>query len=195
MKKTGIIIVLALLFGLTTLAEAQIVVTSTTASTIHLEKNNSGREQGFVVRPEFGIGLGYAARPFLVDINGTIVYQFNPFFSIGGGLGYDYNDLPNEGCSMAFMPLFINARAYFCDKTWSPFFDLKIRSVIPLTKHVGYYYGSYFETYPEGISYTGTLGVQHKYLDLGLTGGYLDIHKDLGGMILTFSIAYNFQFK
>ena len=56
MKKARIIIVILVLLGAASLAEAQIVVSQTTASTTRFHEK-SGREKGVVIRPEGSVGF------------------------------------------------------------------------------------------------------------------------------------------
>lgn len=208
MKRTRIIMAMLVLFGMSTLTEAQIVVTSTTASTTHIkaEKTKSGREKGLVIRPEAGAGVGIIS--VLAEINGTVAYHFSPYFAIGGGLGYDYESYYLDCVSRpSTMPVFANARVYFCDRKWSPFLDLKIGYNIPITK--GVRTNSYMtESHTIfGFNIGGTLGIQYKNYDFGITFRQLEIYYDYdsysyGNTIdyysspaIMFSIAYNFQLK
>ena len=190
MKHTIIIMAMLMLLGAASLAEAQIVVSSTTASTI---REKSGREKGLVIRPDLGAGWGVAYGPLLVEINGTIAYQLNPYLAIGVGLGYDYDRYGDN--NLSFLPVFVNARAYFCDRKWSPFLDLKIRYVTNINKVETYQYGYLSETYVKGLSYGGTLGVQYNNFDFGVSGYFLDVHKDMSGWAFTINVGYNFQLK
>lgn len=58
MKKVSIIMIMLMLLGAASLAEAQIVVSQTTASTIRIYEK-SEREKGFYVRPEGAFGFGF----------------------------------------------------------------------------------------------------------------------------------------
>lgn len=190
MKHPRIIIAMAVLLGAASLAEAQIVVSSTTATTI---REKSGREKGIVIRPDLGIGWGVAQEPLLVEFSGTVAYQLNPYLAIGVGLGFDFDSY--AGNTLLFLPVFVNARAYFCDRKWSPFLDIKIRYVSNINKVETYQYGYYSQTWVKGLSYGGTLGMQYKNVDFGLSGYFLDVHKELGGWAFTINVAYNFQIK
>jgi hypothetical protein len=57
MKHIKILLSALLLFAFVYTVKAQIVVTSTTASTEKTPKTKSIRQKGLVVRPEIGIGL------------------------------------------------------------------------------------------------------------------------------------------
>lgn len=216
MKKAKLLIALLVLLGAASVAEAQIVVSSTTAST-YREKTLSGREKGLVIRPEVELGKGPQIN-MLFGINGTIVYQFNPYFAIGGGIGYDYqkNIYDKVESNASWMPIFFNARAYFCDRKWSPFFDVKIGYNIPVKEGVmkedyGYRVHTTIENI-QGFSIGGTLGVQYKGFDIGVTGhalNYLHIYENISqdgsehntsteswlSFAVTLSVAYNFQFN
>ena len=89
MKKARIIIVILVLLGAASLAEAQIVVSQTTASTTRFHEK-SGREKGLVIRPEI-LATHDVNHPEgnLINFHATVAYQFNPYYSIGGGLGVD----------------------------------------------------------------------------------------------------------
>lgn len=186
MKNARIIMAMLVLLGAASMAEAQIVVSSTTASTTR-EVTRSGRE-GWAIRPAVEIGLPS------FGISGTVCYHFNPYFSIGGGLGcfvvYDNSSRPSS------LPIFANARVYFMDRKWSPFLDLMFGYMIPL-KSVEYVdtYGTMTLSY-HGLCLGSTLGVQVKGFDFGIDvkwrrfGDYLNLNGYLG-----VSVAYNFQFK
>ena len=231
MKRTLLIIMM--LFGLAALTEAQIVVTSTTASTKHVKKERpkSGREKGLVIRPEFEYGSGFAGYGN-IGINAFVGYQFNPYFAVGGSCGFlldIYYKGPNSHHSNSeytfineqrpsSIPLYANARVYFIDRKWSPFLDLKLGYLIPIrdgkySYEKTYYYsgtighGKVTETML-GFTFGGTLGVQFKGFDLGITAQSLKIHHvdnyDQHSYVVDenqhlgyfgISIAYNIQFK
>lgn len=205
MKNARIIMAMLMLLGAATLVEAQIVVSSTTASTVR-QRPKSGREKGLVLRPDIEYGVG--AVEFGMGINCTADYQFNPIFSVGGGIGCNYEFYWAECVSKPIsMPIFANARLYFCDRKWSPFFDLKLGYYIPIVKgeRVVSYYNYSHTVY--GFSIGGTIGIQYKNFEFGLSARTVKVHRaeffsnycndygnSLSGMIrLTF--AYNFQFK
>lgn len=204
MKKTKLLIALLVLLGAASLAEAQIVVSSTNASTTRIVPR-SGREKGFVIRPEIEAGWGIYELPLLVGITGTASYQINPYFAFGGGLGYEYDYVFYDEMSPypSWMPIFVNARAYFCDRKWSPFLDLKIGYNIPITKGLDDYGERDWSLETYGFTIGGTIGVQYKCFDYGITGRTLKVFRDndyfpnddmnLGSV--TISVAYNFQFK
>ena len=229
MKLTRLIIALVLLFGMTTFAEAQIVVTSTTASTTHVKKERpkSGREKGWVIRPEIEPGMGFREEGSL-GLRGVACYQFNPYWSIGGGLGYfiDFYYRKEYGYTYdsrpSSIPVFANARVYFIDRKWSPFFDFKIGYMIPLMSGVEryeqhFYEGWYRSTHTDTMRadlFSPTLGVQFKGFDFGINATWLNVyhteehqwHSDFNNDINTYdnnssfayiglTIAYNFQFK
>lgn len=227
MKKTSIIIALLLLFGLTSLTEAQIVVTSTTASTTHVKKERpkSGREKGWLIRPELGVGYHVMENGgFMLDPSVTIAYQFNPYFSIGAGTGATlvkkhskpmYDTCYDNG-GMASIPVYGNLRVYFCDRTWSPFFDLRLGVNFPVKKYyedeqetIIHSYHNITTVSTQGITFQGTLGVQYKNFDVGFTLGMFNYYSsnehfeddhinssyqnDHGDLKLLISISYNFQ--
>lgn len=174
MKKARNIIVLLMLLGAASLAEAQIVISQTTVSTTRVYEK-SGREKGFLIRPEAAAGVGFGVG-MMYDLNCSFGYQFNPYFSIGGGTGI------NSIGPLAIFPFYVNARAYFCDRLWSPFFDVKVGL-----------------TTVEGFRLNGTLGMQYKNFDFGCTVGMFNLpHNGYAfqkKLFLMGYIAYNFQFS
>ena len=210
MKYTKVIIALLVLLSTASLAEAQVVVSQTTASTARVHEK-SGREKGWVIRPEFESGWGLNSGPLLVGINGTMAYQINPYFAFGGGLRYDY-DIKYDQTNASWMPIFANARAYFCDRKWSPFFDIIAGFNIPIIKGARSYGPDIATEKAIGFTTGGTIGVQFKGFDLGFSGCIINVSRFskgyhlVGGieeysyyeynnidMSYTISIAYNFQ--
>lgn len=182
MKKVRIIMALLVLLGVASLAEAQIVVSQTTASTTKVYEK-SGREKGFLIRPEVGLGVVFDEGWFL-NLQGTFAYQFNPYFTIGAGIGM--NIIPSTHYyrpkPLTAIPLYANTRVYFCDRRWSPFFDVRVGFEIPLNesyfKDTNYHDidNSYREFWYslKGFVLCGTLGIQYKSFDFGCTVGMLN---------------------
>lgn len=247
MKHARIIMAMLVLLVAASLAEAQIVVSSTTASTTHVKKERpkSGREKGWVIRPEIEFGSGYNGRGN-VGVMGTACYQINPYFSVGGGAGYlmevyytnkddrhQYSGNRHFDFSGSFdfhflnesrpssIPVFINARVYFMDRKWSPFLDVKLGYVVPIKKGVYSYDMTYSsdlvrhsdvtETM-QGFSIGGTIGMQYKNIDFGITARTLNVQyvvqskESVDGMLYTndgndhlgyfgLTIAYNIPIK
>lgn len=209
MKRVRIIMVMLVLLGVASLAEAQIVVSQTTVSTTRVYEK-SGREKGWVIRPELGFGFHIMNNGgFMIDPTITGVYQFNPYFSIGAGSGITYvncNDYKNESLNdgMTSIPLYVNLRAYFCDRKWSPFFDFKVKYSFPI---IVYYSLDNSSASMQGIAFQGTLGMQYKNFDFGFVFGgfnvYHTYHSYDGNMYfynsvdikLLLTFAYNFQLK
>lgn len=208
MKHARIIMAMLVLLGAASLAEAQIVVSSTTASTV---RPKSGREKGLVVRPELEFGHGYVNESHAVGgvgIRGTVAYQINPYFAFGGGLGYLY-DFPASDYVIStsqVLPIFANARAYFIDRKWSPFFDLQLGYLIPLSKQSQSMTYHTEIKYAQGLYLQPTLGVQFKGFDFGIFGSLFTVyyrqegdnhhyedHYQIG--TIGVSVAYNFQLK
>lgn len=218
MKKARIIIALLVLLGAAPLAEAQIVVSQTTASTTKVYEK-SGREKGWVIRPEVGITyIEYSPEGVFLSTQAIIGYQFNPYFTIGGGAGID-----NTFCGSRYeapiysgIPVFLNARVYFLDRKFSPYFDLKTGYHFSINECVPHYhsdFGGRFYTYKmKGLLASGTIGMQYHYLDFGFTFYYfnsfstyyenyieyiqeLDQRPDRPNVALMLSFAYNFQLK
>lgn len=204
MKKIKIIIFVLVLLVTASLAKAQIVVSSTTASTTQIKKEHikSERVKGLVIRPEVDLGFGIMQDLLLLGFNGTVDYQFNPYFAIGGGLGfyYDHDFYHTYLSRPTWVPIFINMRAYFCDRKWSPFIDLKIGSNIPITKGIWQY-----TLKIHGFTLGGTIGIQYKGFDMGFTyqrAKMLEIAEfqheifqhERREDLFTINVAYNFQF-
>ena len=171
MKKARIIMALLVLLGAAPLAEAQIVVSQTTASTTRISEK-SGREKGWVIRPEVEFG-GFEDHFYGdIGISGTAAYQLNSYFALGGGLGYNlfnifHND-PDLTSRAQVIPVFANVRAFFIDRKWSPFFDLKLGYSIPLSSKIQTYTSSYETSTIRGWYIGPTLGVQIKGFDFGI---------------------------
>lgn len=218
MKNTRIIMALLMLLGAASLAEAQIVVSQTTASTTRIHEK-SGRKKGVVIRPEIAWGFGkgrssvdYGEYEYEMDFYGKINlislycnfdYQFNPYFTLGAGTGLltsTYTDYLYDNWYRGLsLPLCANARAYFCDRKWSPFFDIKIGYNIPLKRSPNSL---------DGMHLTCMLGLQFKRFDIGLFASWLKgsfrVYSDntndfllIKSMNKVFGIdvAYNIPFK
>ncbi len=179
--KTRIFLLMLLAYlSFTTSVEAQTLITSTTTSTTVIHQK-SDRVKGFVIRPELGIyyGKGYFttyyhgiaynshAELYGVSLNGTVGYQFNPFFSVGAG--FDGLCLDSFVSPALNRNIFANLRVYFYDRYCSPYLDLK-----PGTKAI-----------------SGEFGIQIKRFDYGVS-----ISSDYEGnwWRLSINVAYNFQF-
>lgn len=211
MKQSKFFIALLMLLGTATLAQAQIVVSSTNATTERIYEK-SGRVKGLVIRPELGITyIFYNPEGFFLSANATIAYQFNPYFAVGVGTGID-----NTFCSNPYyesthtgLPIYVNARAYFLDRKFSPYFDFKVGYHLPL--NLCFSHVSIYGFKMKGLLASGTIGVQYHGFDLGITlSCFGTTHYDLdpesnvwhpsdqrpqtnlAGML---SLAYNFQFK
>ena len=195
MKHTRIIIALSLLLSIASLAEAQIVVSQTTASTTRVHEK-SGRKKGLVIRPEVGISKDF----YMVDA--SVAYQFNPYLAFGGGLGFEYCTrdiyesmgalMTGERYSMMSLPIFANARVYFCNLKISPFFDIKAGYQIPLTESEVLFAA---QVALKGLFATAMLGAQFKNIDLGVSLAYFEAtgyYTSVETIIV--SLAYNFQF-
>ena len=171
MKKIKILFTVLMLFAFVYKAEAQIVVTSTTASTEKTPKTKSIRQKGLVVRPEIGIGLNLE-KGMQLNILGIANYQFNPYISLGGGTGLSYNNFDEDfGQHFFSIPIYANIRGYFCDRKWSPYYDIKLGFNGTINQK-DYYYESEINKYTE-INLTGFyadfgLGMQYKNYDFGI---------------------------
>ena len=116
-------------------------------------KPKPNRKSGILIRPEcsWGIFSGYDNGIISQDAV-SVAYQFNPYFSLGGGSGvnlsiFNLNYRPywyaypmhfeGNGTKLGnvildgvfpvySLPLFLNTRVLFCDRKWSPFVDFKL---------------------------------------------------------------------
>lgn len=168
MKFIKLLLPAILLFAFVCTTEAQIVVTSTSASTEKTPKTKSIRQKGLVVRPEIGIGLNTAWETMQLNILGIANYQFNPYISLGGGAGLSSNNFFDE--HFFSIPIFANIRGYFCDRKWSPYYDIKLGFNGTINQKDYIYYGDYKYT---DINLTGFyadfgLGMQYKNYDFGI---------------------------
>lgn len=161
MKTTRIALLVLAFFAVQQIVEAQTLITSTTATTTVVH-SKSGREKGFVFRPEIGLGAEINDfSHFVINVNGIASYQFNPYFAVGLGLGFDHHIHPfcfnfadiynidddlishDEGAvgekyvrqGISRFPIFLNMRTYFVDRLWSPFLDFKVGYVLPMYKY------------------------------------------------------------
>lgn len=166
MKKIKILFTVLMLFAFVYKAEAQIVVTSTTASTEKTPKTKSIRQKGLVVRPEIGIGLNLE-KGMQLNILGIANYQFNPYISLGGGTGLSYNNFDEDfGQHFFSIPIYANIRGYFCDRKWSPYYDIKLGFNGTINQK-DYYEYQEFDNYYESYN-------KYKYTEINLTGFYAD---------------------
>ena len=184
MKFIKLLLPAILLFAFVCTTEAQIVVTSTTASTEKIPeppKEKSLRQKGLVVRPEIGIGLNTSAKMQL-NILGIANYQFNPYISLGGGAGLSSNNFFDE--HFFSIPIFANIRGYFCDRKWSPYYDIKLGFNGTINQKDCIDYGNY------------------KYTDINLTGFYADFglgmqykNYDFGIELYLYPLNYDYFYK
>jgi len=222
MKKVRIIMAILVLLGMASLAEAQIMVSSTTASTQRIYEK-SGREKGWILRPE-GM-IGFARHCQLYNLTCSFNYQLNPYFSFGAGTGlniyyspsfYSFNSKENTilddspGGSLFSFPFFFNARVYFCDRKWSPFFNLKLGFNSSLNKCLDWE-DEYCVCLPislKGFLLDGTFGMQYKNFDFGVSErlcsfhlyndygySYIDSNASRKRWLIMGYVAYNFQLK
>ena len=141
------------------------------------------RKKGWVLRPEIGAGIllldDYSYNQysnlscFVFKIN--TVYQFNPFFSLGVGVGVNM-----ESLSMISMPLYVNQRVYLNNKKTSMFLGLKFGYSVNVKSYILYsqdYYGSnyYIHNYDErkcnGLFGAFEIGLEYKHSSYGLSLG------------------------
>ena len=170
MKFIKLLLPAILLFAFVCTTEAQIVVTSTTASTEKTPKTKSIRQKGLVVRPEIGIGLNRSER-MQPNILGIANYQFNPYISLGGGTGLIYTNFERFGQHFFSIPIYANIRGYFCNRKWSPYYDIKLGFYGTINQKDSFFDHDY-EKYTD-INLTGFyadfgLGMQYKNYDFGI---------------------------
>ncbi|MBR4836901.1 MAG: hypothetical protein IK004_00500 [Bacteroidales bacterium] len=209
MKTARLLLVLLALFGVTTLSNAQGV-------------SKSGREKGLIIRPEIGVGMGSLGKSdhyYALYLQGSVDYQFNPYFNAGVGAGFSTNNWCLGGIGkdkVMALPVYANLRAYLCDKKVSPFFDLKMGYNIPLNEGrireeynppLHLWNDSYFKI--KGLYGMLSFGLQAGGMDVGISMGWVqgvsremdqnmnyNVKEHSNSYFMTaFSIAYNFQLK
>lgn len=193
------IIFFTALFCFANLLQAQIVVTSTNASTQKI-KPKSIREKGWVIRPEIGAGFINKTDPFSMNFLGSGIYRINPYFETGAGLGF----VTCERFETLSLPIFANIRAYFSNTKWSPFCDIKVGYNIGLKE--GSYYSSYYNNSQSYYFYSGlfseiSLGLNYKSFDVMMAfsmyrykdPSYSSYKDTICGIFLKF--CYNFCIK
>ena len=209
MKTARLLLVLLALFGLTSLSDAQ-------------EVSKSGREKGLVIRPEIGVGMGSLGKSdnyYALYLQGSVDYQFNPYFNAGVGAGFSTNNWCYGGIGkdrVMSLPVYANIRAYLCNTMVSPFFDFKIGYNIPhkegciQDEHnspLNLWHNSYLKI--EGLYGMLSFGLQAGGMDVGISTGWVqgmahstdqnqnnDVKDHTNWYFMTaFSIAYNFHFK
>lgn len=174
MKIIKLLIATLFLFVFVLSTDAQIVVTSTTASTEKIPeppKEKSLRQKGLVLRPEIGIGLNIEGGMQL-NLLGIASYQFNPYISLGGGTGISYNNFyDNFGQHFYSIPIFANIRGYFCNRKWSPYYDIKLGFNATINQKDNHITNPWIKK--TDINLTGFyadfgLGMQYKNYDFGI---------------------------
>ena len=176
MKKALLVITIFIL-GLSSIAEAQIIVNSTQASTI---KEKSSRQKGLVLRTDIGAGFLYGPNVYSINLSGNIGYQFNPFITLGGGLGIEYL----EDGSLA-IPFYFDVKGYFSNRVWSPYYNIKL----------GYSANIYYPLYSPTTTanaYVGLYGVEYGY-EYKLEGTYIAIALGLNYKNFDFGIELSFM--
>ena len=208
MKTARLLLVLLALFGFTSLSDAQ-------------EVSKSGREKGFVIRPEIGINSGWVGKSdqlFGYFLQGSVDYQFNSYFEAGIGTGFHHYKwhFSGEREKVGSVPVYANIRAYLCNTMVSPFFDFKIGYNIPhkegciqdeYKSPLNLWHNSDLKI--EGLYGMLSFGLQAGGMDVGISTGWVqgmahstdqnqnnDVKDHTNWYFMTaFSIAYNFHFK
>lgn len=140
----------------------------------------------FVIRPEVGLGMALDDGLFF-DPHVTFAYQFNPYITMGVGVGW--NSMPLKGWNrqetISAFAMYASARVYFSDRIWKPFFDLELGMNASVDKSYGFVGNPYshldakygrFTVSLQGLNLCGILGIQYKNFDLGCLGGILKTH-------------------
>jgi hypothetical protein len=118
-----------------------------------------------------------------LNILGIANYQFNPYISLGGGTGLSYNNFDKDfGQHFFSIPIYANIRGYFCDRKWSPYYDIKLGFNGTINQK-----DSYIEN-----------DASNKYTDINLTGFYADFglgmqykNYDFGIELYLYPVNYN----
>src|SRR5574344_1060599 len=229
MKYKKIFIAVLLLVSFVFVSEAQIIVTSTNAKS-KIIKVTSDRKKGLAIRPELGVGVVdyFNNVRYFPDLSVTsnllcgLIYQFNPYISMGVVTGVNYTTFGN----LTTIPIFANIRGYFCNRKWSPYYDIKLGYNFTPNSYSARYndahkYGSSYGHVLKYYKLTGFyssfgLGLQYKNFDFGLevhlvTEQYIlesypwrdfaadmlsiDRYKKITLGTLGLKVAYNFQLK
>lgn len=126
-------------------------------------RQSSIRKKGLAIRPEIGIG----AKSCLLTTNSlcNVVYLFNTYFSIGGGTGfyYMYDNLYDN--NYLSVPLYANARLYFCNRKVSPYFDVKLGYIHPIIRNS---YSCYLKERFSGFYSNFIFGLDYKNFNIGI---------------------------
>lgn len=151
--------------------EKQIITDSNNS---YLQKKNFQQENSNVKKGYFGgfeIGTGVTfndmAGPFRQKFSIINGFRFNPYFSLGAGIG-----IRIYTGETALLPLFLHLRTRFLDKSASPYFSLDIGySFNTSQRNYHYYY------YRGGALISPTFGISKKLknklmLNLGLNYEY-----------------------
>lgn len=154
MKKTLLIITLFIL-GLSSITEAQIIVNSTQAITIRIIEKSS-RQKGLILRPEIGVGILLDdPNGYYYNFIGNIGYQFNPYITLGGGLGIHFME------NSSAIPFYFDVKGYFSNRVWSPYYNIKLGYSVNLSHSTTYTLGG-------GIYYAFGFGMNYKNFDFGI---------------------------
>ncbi|MDD4848413.1 MAG: hypothetical protein PHR53_06605 [Bacteroidales bacterium] len=218
MKRITLIIIVLLSF--VQFSKAQIIVTSTSASTQKVKKERvkkewpkSNRVKGWVLRPELELGYDFFDGDFSVDPYLNIGYQLNPYITLGIGGGWNRSSSDITGDGFNVFPVYADIRGYFCNRKASPYLNLKIGYAIG--KKSFYNNTDYFEDYDyitEDVQtgfYLGVgCGLNWKNFDFGISipivwtrsnyhesyYDYYDYYTLRGARVsLLLHVAYNFQ--
>lgn len=161
-------------------------------STAHAQNRRHAPERKFVYMTSIGYatGLGQielenktvANKTFDVSVNQLLGYQFNPYFQIGLGFGFDF------WRHTAFIPAYLNVTVNFIDRKITPLFYL----------NAGYGFKWYMSSTPEvmdrvihGTS-TGPMGEAglgmkiriNDYVSMVIAGCYKNQYSDIRYTIL-----------
>ncbi len=121
MKKFVLLLAVAL-FGMTSVAEAQLIRSSRTVITKTKKEKKELTPVKAGMQQEVSLEAGGLVECWnaILGVNYTIGYRFNNTLFLGGGIGGGYNDSRSDLYAQAFA----DVRAYLTKTRVQPFFDL-----------------------------------------------------------------------
>ncbi len=122
--KKFVLLLAVCLFGMTSVAEAQLIRSSRTVitKTKKAKKELAPVKAGMQQEVSFEAGGLVEGWDAILGVNYTIGYRFNNTLFLGGGIGGGYN-----GCnSDLYAQAFADVRAYLTKTRVQPFFDLSV---------------------------------------------------------------------
>jgi hypothetical protein len=97
----------------------------------HAKKPINHMKSGYFNTTDFGIlfGQGTYYSTQTASLNMINGYQINPHFAVGLGVGFEGYDLP-------LAPIFVDAKYFFLEKSFSPFVSFQSGYAVPLSNYV-----------------------------------------------------------